>query len=68
MSVTRWKKDATKFPVSVSYHEKRGAESIIPKPVIETLEHPKKITFIVNGKDISVIAGEFHDEEEESHE
>ena len=60
----KWKKDATKFPVSVSYHAKRGAESIIPKPVIEFLKHPEKITFILRGTKVSVVAGVLKDEEE----
>lgn len=56
-AVPKWKKDATKFPVSLSYNSKRGTEAIIPKPVVETLGRPRKITFIVNGKKVSVIGG-----------
>jgi hypothetical protein len=66
--VGKWKKDATKFPVSVSYHPKRGAEAIIPKPIIETLRHPDKITYIVNGSKVSVIAGNHRDGEDEADE
>ena len=46
--MTKWKKDAKEFTVSVNYHEHRGYQSTIPKPIIEILGEPDKIKFAVN--------------------
>ena len=50
----KWKKDATEFTVGVNYDEKRGAQSSIPKPVVETLGKPDRITFAISGKRVEV--------------
>ena len=39
----KWKKGATEFTVSVNYHEIRGYQSSIPRPVIEHLGQGKKV-------------------------
>ncbi|HEV2119429.1 MAG TPA: hypothetical protein VGS11_04915 [Candidatus Bathyarchaeia archaeon] len=52
----KWKKDATEFTVGVNYDEKRGAQSSIPKPVIDVLEKPERITFKLKGRRIEVEA------------
>jgi hypothetical protein len=49
-----WKKDAKEFTVGVSYHEKRGAQCPIPKPLYEEWERPKKITFKKKGNTVVV--------------
>ena len=46
----KWKKDANEFTVSVNHNETRGYQSSIPKPVMETLGNPDKITFLVRAK------------------
>lgn len=46
----KWKEGATEFTVGVNFHAKRGYASSIPKPVIDVLGNPKKITFSVKGK------------------
>lgn len=46
----KWKKDANEFTVSVNHNEIRGYQSSIPKPVMETLGNPDKITFVVKPK------------------
>ncbi len=33
----KWKKNATEFTVGVSYHELRGYQSSIPRPVVDAL-------------------------------
>jgi len=54
----KWKKDADHFTVSVNHHETRGYQSSIPKPVMETLGNPDKITFVVKPKKkVEVVAG-----------
>lgn len=54
----KWKKDATKFDVGVNYNEKRGYQSSIPKPIIDILGDPTKITFILKGKKVEIISGD----------
>ena len=53
----KWKKDATEFEVGVNYNEVRGAQSSIPKPVIEVLGNPDTIKFVMNGKKVELEAG-----------
>ena len=49
--MTRWKKDETEFTVGISYSEKRGIQSYIPKPIIEFLGEPTTLKFTLkNGK------------------
>jgi len=46
----KWKKNATEFTVGVNYYEKRGYQSSIPKPIIEFLGTPGRITFVITKK------------------
>ena len=51
-NMTRWKKDATEFVVSL-LHNRPGGTSIstIPKPLLEMLGNPNKLKFVIkNGK------------------
>ena len=50
----KWKKDEKEFTVGVTYHETRGCQSYIPKPIIEMLGEPDSITFTIHGKNIMV--------------
>lgn len=53
----KWKKDATHFTVSVNHNDVRGYQSSIPKPVMDTLGNPEKITFVIKPKKrVEVIA------------
>lgn len=52
----KWKKDATEFTVGVNYHPTRGAACSIPKPIVELLEKPNRITFTTKGKRVEVAA------------
>jgi len=51
----KWKKDAREFTVSINHNETRGYQSSIPKPIIEALGEPDKITFEIHGKSIKVV-------------
>jgi len=51
----KWKKGVTEFTVSVNYHEARGYQTSIPKPVIELLGEPESITFIIKGSKKKII-------------
>lgn len=52
----KWKKDATEFTVGVNYDEKRGAQSSIPKPVVDVLRKPDRMTFVLKGKKVEIKA------------
>lgn len=52
----KWKKDETEFPVTVSRHETRGFQAYIPKPIMDILDNPEAIKFIVKGKKVEVKA------------
>jgi len=46
----KWKKDEREFTVAVNKHETRGYQVNVPKPIMETLGEPDKITFSIRGK------------------
>jgi len=50
LALPKWKKDATVFTVGVNHNESRGYQSSIPKPVMEALGSPDKITFLIKPK------------------
>jgi hypothetical protein len=61
------KKDANQFTVSVNHNETRGYQSSIPKPIMETLGKPDKITFVVKPKKkVEVVAGKVESPEKET--
>lgn len=69
LSLPKWKKDANQFTVSVNHNETRGYQSSIPKPVMETLGNPNKITFVVKPKKkVEVVAGQAEAPEKETEE
>jgi hypothetical protein len=53
----RWKKDQKEFTVSVTYHEHRGYQSYIPKPIMQMLGNPNAIKFTIKNKKIELEAG-----------
>lgn len=53
--MTKWKKDAKEFTVGVNFNEDRGYQSSIPKPIIDALGDPDKVTFVINGKTIRIV-------------
>ncbi|MFB5620595.1 MAG: hypothetical protein ACE5RC_05640 [Nitrosopumilus sp.] len=56
--MTKWKKDEKEFTVGVNYNDERGYQSTIPKPIMEILGNPDKITFVKKGTQIVLRAGE----------
>jgi hypothetical protein len=53
--MTKWKKDQKEFVVSVTYHDRRGCQCYLPKPMTEIMGKPSRIRFIVR---IEIEAGE----------
>jgi len=54
--MTRWKKNETEFPVSLSFDGTNSKRCRIPKPIIEFLGDPEKLKFVIRGKGIIVTA------------
>ena len=52
----KWQKGAKEFVVSINYNESRGTQCNIPKPILELLDHPEKLKFIITGKNIKINA------------
>ncbi len=52
----KWRKGATEFTVGVSYDDKRGDQMYLPKPVVEALGRPERVTFVLKGKRVEVKA------------
>ncbi len=61
MKLTRWKKNAKEFDVSISQSKnKDGSQSLIcriPKPVVESLGNPDSLVFKLGKNKVSVEAG-----------
>lgn len=55
MIMPKWKKDAKEFTVGVNYHESRGYQSSIPKPIIDILGEPQNITFVISGNNVKIL-------------
>ena len=50
----KWKKDAKEFTVSVNYNEDRGYQSSIPKPIMDALGEPDRVTFVISGDTVTI--------------
>jgi site-specific DNA-methyltransferase (cytosine-N4-specific) len=54
----KWKPNAKAFPVAVNYSDVRGYQTTVPKPVMEVLGSPPKITFRIFRGRVVVEAGD----------
>jgi hypothetical protein len=45
----KWKKDETEFTVSLGQNEVKGYWCTVPKPIVELLGEPQRITFEIKG-------------------
>jgi hypothetical protein len=52
----KWKEGAKEFTVSVTYHEVRGYQTVMPKPVAEHLGRPERVTFEIKRGKVEVRA------------
>ena len=52
--MAKWKEGATEFTVGVGYSKGRGYACTIPRPVIEALGEPERITFVIKGKRVEI--------------
>jgi hypothetical protein len=55
----KWKKDQKEFKVSVTYHEHRGYQAYLPRPIMELLGTPKSIRFVLkDNRKVEVRSGD----------
>ena len=52
----KWKEGATEFTVGVGYSENRGYACTIPRPIIEALGEPDRITFMIKGERVEIVS------------
>lgn len=52
----KWKEGAKEFTVSVNFHEVRGYQTVIPRPVAEHLGRPGRLTFILRKRKVEIRA------------
>ncbi len=52
----KWKEGAKEFTVSVNFHEVRGYQVVIPRPVAEHLGRPERITYVLRKSKVEVHA------------
>jgi hypothetical protein len=50
----KWKKDATEFNTKVSYHEHRGYQCYVPRPIMEKLGNHTSIKFVIKDNRIEL--------------
>ena len=55
--MTRWKKDETDFPVKLSDDGRHSVICRIPKPILQFLNNPDSIRFVIEGKKIMIKVG-----------
>lgn len=56
--MTRWKKDAKEFVVSLNDDGSQSVICRIPKPILEKLGDPKNLKFMIKGKSIVVVGSD----------
>lgn len=56
--MTRWKKGEKEFGVSLNNDNAGSLFCRIPKPIVDLLGKPDGIKFLVEGKKITVVAGD----------
>ena len=52
----KWKEGAKEFTVSVSYHETRGHQIYVPRPIMDHLSNPERLTFVIRRERVEVRA------------
>lgn len=50
----KWKEGAREFTVVVNFHETRGYQLNVPRPVMELLDRPERLTFVIRRQRVEV--------------
>ena len=51
----KWSKDAKEFEVNVHYNKEKGSQIRLPKPILDRMENPEKVKFVIKGKIVKII-------------
>jgi hypothetical protein len=51
----KWSKDATEFEVNVHYNEEKGSQVRIPKPILQKMDNPDKVKFVIDGRTVKML-------------
>ena len=54
----KWKADAREFTVTVNFHETRGYQLNVPRPIMERLSRPERVTFVIKREKVEVRAAD----------
>ncbi|MGI0069762.1 MAG: hypothetical protein ACREAN_05845, partial [Nitrosopumilaceae archaeon] len=58
----KWKKSETEFTVSLGQNDVKGYWCTVPKPIVELLNEPKKLTFVITKGNKVEIKGRVNEE------
>ena len=50
----KWKEGAREFTVVVNFHETRGYQLNVPRPIMEHLAHPGRVTFVIRRQKVEI--------------
>lgn len=50
----KWSKDAKEFEVKIHYDNEKGSQIRVPKPILEKMDNPETMTFVIDGKNIRI--------------
>ncbi|MEM3170734.1 MAG: hypothetical protein QW838_08195 [Candidatus Nitrosotenuis sp.] len=51
----KWSKDAKEFQVKIHYDDEKGSQIRVPKPILEKMDNPDKLRFVIEGRLIKVL-------------
>ena len=54
----KWSKDAKEFEVNVHYNKEKGSQIRLPKPILDKMENPEKVKFVINGNTVKIVPTE----------
>ena len=57
-NMPKWKKDAKEFTVGISYNDRRGVQTYIPKPIVEFLNEPTTLKFSLKNGKVVITSGD----------
>lgn len=61
IEMTRWKEGETEFTVKLSDDGRHSTICRIPRPIVEFLDNPESVTFVIKNKKIELIGLERSD-------
>jgi hypothetical protein len=53
--VPKWSKDAKEFQVKIHYDKEKGSQIRVPKPILDKMDNPDELKFVIDGKLVRVL-------------